>query len=268
MTVNVYPIRYTRAALDRADDDERMFFLLAGHFSNDLSILQKQMIFASNGSGRGEVSDLSSMAVVMLMARFLVGRIVAAWELVQREKYRDLMTAALEELSAYDGMGDTVKDAQQALTVLNADLVDGGLLSTIRRKASAHTDKKLLSQAYDKLPEDVVLVDLLAAARGNALYGSADEISVRVLLDLTGHDDIQSATEALIDIASRASGAMEDYLQAYLAAFHLKYVGEDAISAAIKAPIELEAPALKAVSIPFFVDAAGFLSEAESMGLN
>jgi hypothetical protein len=249
--VEVVPLRFARSALDRAPEDERMLFLLAGHFSNDVYILQKQLIFSVNGLGDGEFDNRWGMAISVLNARLLVGRLVAAWELIGREKYRAILDQSLEALT---NTADDVEYAAAgiaALPVLDALLGGGSLLAKIRNKTAAHTDRKVLADAYAKLPEDYQFLDLLSAGRGNSLYGAADEVAVRALLDFSNEDDPKVALEEVADAATGASAALGDVLNAWFLYFSLNYLRKE-FDEALESRVEIEnAPSIDEVMLPF-----------------
>lgn len=248
----IVPMRFTKGDLDRAPEDERVLFLLAGHFSNDIYILQKQLIFSLNGTRDGEFENRWGMALSMLNARLLVGRLVAAWKLMGRDKYRGIFEGSLGALSKDEYSAEYVGPALAALPVLDAQLGTGSLLARIRNKTAAHTDRKALVDAYAKLPEDYEFLDLLSTERGNSLYGAADEVAVRALLDFSSETEVHSAISEVADATTEVTAALGDLLNAWFLYFSLSYLQKE-FEAAASSPVEISnAPSIHDVRLPFF----------------
>ncbi|WP_332771432.1 hypothetical protein [Phenylobacterium sp.] len=254
--IKIIPLSVTKVDLDRAPEDHRVLFLLAGQFANDINLLRKQLIFANNGAGRDEFGNRTSMALAMLMVRLLVARMVAAWELLERKKYLDLLVQAITELSTDDDTRPYAEAASRAVPLLTAAFVAGGTLSLVRRKAAAHTDIANLKSAYAALPADYEMTDYLSEVVGNCLYGAADDLAVRVTLDFTGHDEPKVAISHLADSTIEASGAMEDLLQAWMTYFVIAHLNDRLNDATEKLFYVADAPRMGDVQTPFVLEAS------------
>lgn len=252
--VDVYHLALTRADLDGVPADERELFVLGGHFANDLAILNKQVIYAQTaGVDPGTDEPRYASAVIMLNLRLLIGRMWAAWESLKQPKYRSLFEAAADAIDFDPDLAGEDIDVRGALAVLDAELADDAVLTRVRRKAAAHTDRRLMMEAYDGLDLDHQFLDLLALARGNTLYGAGEELAARAVLSATGEADLATAMEVVIDKAISASGAFADLIQGWFLYFMWIRFRQKA-DAALQVKHSVPAPGLFDVRMPFLTE--------------
>jgi hypothetical protein len=115
-------IRLTKTDLDRIPADERFFYLMAGHFANDVTILSQLLIAAFNSAfgrpgefSRDEPHNAAGLAQLFLVLKLLAGRLHEASRLIAchyfakglDKKYENEMSEkarnARRQFSAYFG---------------------------------------------------------------------------------------------------------------------------------------------------------------------
>jgi hypothetical protein len=82
-------IGLTKADLDRIPPDERFFYLMAGHFADDVTILSQLLIAAFNSAfgrpgefSRDEPHNAAGLAQLFLVLKLLAGRLHEASRLI------------------------------------------------------------------------------------------------------------------------------------------------------------------------------------------
>jgi hypothetical protein len=81
--VQVYRILVRKERLRAMSRDERVLLLLLGYVSNQLSMLQKLLTFATNRTPAKELEQHASGAQTQMLVRLTVGALNEAWELVR-----------------------------------------------------------------------------------------------------------------------------------------------------------------------------------------
>lgn len=252
--VDVYHLELTRADLDSVPVDERELYVLGGHFANDLAILNKQALYALN-DGSDPVSPKAryGTAIGMLNIRLLIVRLWAAWEVLQQAKYQSLFEVAADALETDPESTLEEIDIRAAIAVLFEELGPDAVLTKVRRKAGAHTDRATMMRAYGELPSDHAFLDLLALARGNTLYGAGEEVMTLAVLSATGEEDVDVALGKIADKAIRASGAFADLIQGWFLHFMATRF-RDRARMAVMLKHSISAPRLDEVRLPFLTE--------------
>lgn len=249
----IFQVDFTKADLAEADPDALMLAILAGHASNEVQTLQRALLMVMNGLDTDQHANLPGMAQSMLFIRLLCARISAAWEDIGRDKYQQLLDAAEIAHEADELMAGSLADCRRGREVLARSLGAAGLVGEIRKKAGAHTDRARLRAALDDLPDDHAFSDLLAPFRNNALYGFADELSTRVVLNLAAQDDELSAIESVSDEVFAAAGALADVCDFWIQHFYRSHLARQ-ITAATREPVDIrDAMDLGSVRFPAFI---------------
>lgn len=130
--MELYPVRYPKALLDAAPEDERTFHLMVGQLANDLNIMTKLLIYSMNPVS-DELSTQASTAITMLMIKQLAGRLYEGWKTIKSQfsplhkKYETGMSA----------------EAKQCLDELKKYFGPNNLVNKIRNKSGFHSDPNL-----------------------------------------------------------------------------------------------------------------------------
>jgi hypothetical protein len=229
---------------------------LGGHFANDLAILNKQALYALNDrSHPGSPEARYGSAIAMLNMRLLIVRLWAAWEVLKQEKYQTLFEVAADAVETDPELTFEEIDIRAAIAVLKEELGADAVLTKVRRKAGAHTDRATMMRAYGELPSGHVFLDLLAAARGNTLYGAGEELMTLAVLSTTGEEDVGVALGMIADKAIRASGAFADLMQGWFLHF-MTIRFRDRAQMAVALKHSIATPSLDEVRLPFLAEPA------------
>jgi hypothetical protein len=81
--IQVYRIPIPKSRLRAMPKDERVLLLLLGYASNQLSMLQKLLIFATNRTSDGELEQHATGVQTQMLLRLMVGALNEAWEMVR-----------------------------------------------------------------------------------------------------------------------------------------------------------------------------------------
>lgn len=177
-------IRLTKTDLDRIPADERFFYLMAGHFANDVRILSQLLIAAFNSAfGRpGEFSrdqphNSAGLAQLFLVLKLLAGRLHEASRLIAShyfakgldKKYENEMSEkarnARRRFSAYFGGKDNV-------------------ITSVRKRVAFHHHRDEMEAVFNELASEFEFVTYLGAYIGHTLYVGSEILSINAMTTL------------------------------------------------------------------------------------
>jgi hypothetical protein len=81
--LKVYRIPIPKDRLRAMPKDERVLFVLLGYASNQISMLQKLLTFATNRTPDAELEQHATGAQTQMLVRLMVGALNEAWEMVR-----------------------------------------------------------------------------------------------------------------------------------------------------------------------------------------
>jgi hypothetical protein len=154
---------YTKADLDKAPEDEAVFFLMCCQMHNEVATLYRLLIQNPIQPDAPEPVKAAAATTSLLALRMLAGRLYESWEYI-RGRYR----------ARYDAYGDAIsQEAKSDFAALGKYFGKHSLIYRLRNKVSFHSDEENMRLGYRALPQDEVLVDHHHAFRGNTVfYGS------------------------------------------------------------------------------------------------
>ena len=244
--VEIYPLVFSKADLSGVPKEEILFHMVFAQLANEIQILRKQVMLASNSIGEAGPKADAGVAAAHVNLRLLAGRLYEGHRLLQDKPAGSIHQAYVGELEP---------EARKAHRSIMQYFGQGStLIKHLRNKASFHWDHESIAQAYDEIPDDLQLTDYIAWECGNCLYYSGALLSVGQMTAIAGLNDAGTALDRIFEEVSDVASWFEYYAQGFMFAFakrHLSLSKEkfDAVRQAIDG-----CPDIQAASLPYFMD--------------
>jgi hypothetical protein len=246
MTIKIERIVLTKAQLAGIPEAERNLFVLLGHAANEINILGKLLHFASSSESATPLEAQAEQSQTNLLGALLAGKVYEFWQLLHSGYFKSAISRD------YDPLLDD--DTRTALVEMKRYFSQNNLIARIRNGHAFHYDVSQATEGF-RTSEDGDPFDIyLSADNANSLYGFADTIAYRGMLERVTPGDLAKAISMLVTETMRATGWANEIMGGLMAVCigrHLA-VGPDTLSAEV---VSIEnAPPSDAVRIPFFVE--------------
>jgi hypothetical protein len=247
--IEVYHIQVSKDHLKAMPKEERTFLLLLGYAANQLSMLQKLLMFSSNKLPTAEIEQYLTAAQTQMILRFLIGTLNETWQLIT--------TRFLQNLIGKEYQTRLDQGGKQALANLKRQFGASSLLYTIRNNFSFHyPESDDVEAAFEAACNDADLDshwNFYVSQYGfNSFYFLSDLIIVHGIGKETRAADLVGAQVKLMQEVGSAVENIFEFSKAFTAAVWLKNFGEEMLA---KELISISnAPNLGDVWIPFFVE--------------
>lgn len=229
--------------------DERVLFILLGSASNQITMLQKLVLFSSNKTPSDAVEQGLSGAQTQMLARIAVGVLNESWELVRT---RFLGSPMARE---YDGLLD--KGGHAALDRLKKHFGAGAsLLPKVRSNFAFHhphsDDVESAFQVAIRDREwDSDWTLFMANSTLNWFYFASDVVILHAIMQAVGEASLVKAQEKLMQEMRLVADSLTEFIGAFLTALWKRRFGPE-FKTVICADVS-NAPDLEEPWIPFFI---------------
>lgn len=229
--ITVHSLAYSKADLDKAPDNERLFYLMLGSVANDTAILNKALLASlkSNDFGNKITSQGNSTATVFIL-RMLSGRLAEAYKL----------TSSASKMIKAEYQADLSPEAKDGFyAILNYFAQKRSLLLNVRDQMAFHHLHEFVEEAYQSLDESHDLGDYMHEAVGNTLYYTAEILHYETLKNLSGLDH-EEAIQCWVDDAIEQSKNFGIFLQGFAFVFakrHLPHAVDNLANEAEAVPV-------------------------------
>jgi len=213
--ITVHTLAYSKADLDAAPADERLFYLMAGSIANDTAILNKAMLVSLENEDFGsKISGQGNSTSALFILRMLSGRLAEAAKLTGqknkmiKEKYEDDLSE--EAKAGFRG-------------ILKYFSGKSSLLLKVRDQMAFHHLSDFVEPAYASLDDAHELGDYMHVTSGNTLYYTAEMLHYEALKKLSGlsHED---AISRWVDDALEQSKNFGDFLGGFALVFAQRHL--------------------------------------------
>lgn len=245
MKLEIYPVRFSKEALDAAPENERLFHFLAGQAANDLNILSKLLLSNANEvKGPSEPEQAASATIGLYLIRQMTSRIYETWKTFE--------THFPAIFRAYEGQWP--QECQEAWASIKGYFSAKSLIGQVRIKVGYHADADAVRNGYALLRPEDELVDYMNRAAGNSLYASSNGILTLATLQLSGIEDRETAVDKVMADTTTAQTWFNVIITQYFALFMERYILQEGDEMKFHAgKIELDVPNISDVVVPFFV---------------
>jgi len=222
-------------------ESEQVFLVLLMRVLNEVNILSKAVLFASNGLGkaRGPIES-AQMVTGLFFLRELASKLWEGWQFLQTSYFGAGLSRQYDHLLGPDG--------RQALGCMKQYFgQQANPLKFVRDKHAFHYDACAVKNELAQRSSDEPLSAFVAEERGNCLFVFAEDIATSSVLR-SFHEDEGAAMRKLIEeIAIIVPGWFQEFGAATLIALAQR-CEPTAQEQRIGKP-----PALGKVTFPFFV---------------
>jgi hypothetical protein len=177
-------IRLAKTDFERIPADERFFYLMAGHFANDVNILSKLLVAAFNTAFarpgevvRDEPHNAAGLAQLFLLLKVIAGRLHEANKLIGSQYFaKDLHEKYENEMS------ETSRDARRQFSAYFGS--KSNVITPVRNRFAFHHFREETELVYNTVPNDFQLVQFLGEYIGHCLFVGSEIISINAMTTL------------------------------------------------------------------------------------
>lgn len=240
--------RIDKETLINLPDYERIFFLLAGHFLNEVLILSRLQIAVAN-SPTGDVAEQARLTQGLFVTRLTAGKLYEAWQVIRKFYHRrqDPETSSLGEKYR----DELSSDAQSALKQLGKYFGrSNNLIKRARTKYAFHYAPDEVLRTLENMSNDDEFEFYLTEQRLNSLYYLSEVAMTLSMLNVTEASDQLAALEAfnddVMDVQRWMLKFFENIMRRILVSNDLGKIIEEKEMGPL--------PTLDQISFPFFVE--------------
>lgn len=250
--MQVYRVKLPKQHLAALPEADRKLFLLLGHVSNEINVLQKLILMLRREDAPSSMVDIVEAGQAMIVLRNLIGKLHEAYRL-----FNEQVQGNKEIRERFGIAGEW--SGRQPLIGLNRMFGKGSLLTLIRQRIAFHyvDEDDLVEGSFQALSEDEPWEVYLSDTVANSFYYVSEMVVMKAALDLVTvapvpnepHD--QTKLKKLFDETIAAAKNV-------MRLSNLLMI--EILRKSLSGPLEIEqvemrrAPKLSDVHLPFFVD--------------
>jgi hypothetical protein len=235
-------VDFNRLELDKLQIDEQVFFVQLAHLINELTILQKFVIFSVNivKSSTG-VRRTAQVIQTLFLIRTMAGKLNEGWQMMARSYFGSKLS------QAYDNkLPDAAKNS---LEELKKYFSKSNIINEIRNKYAFHYDNEKIKEVIRYIPNDYMQTMFISEHSGNCLFAFADTIINNSLLNAVNSADPHQAIDRLFEeIAVKVCRWFQDFGHGWVEAVCRELEFKSTTD------IELQdVPSIGDIGLPYFV---------------
>ena len=190
MPITVHKLSFTKADLTGLSAAEQKLFVIAGHVSNDIGVLQKLLVWSMNSSPVSDIAKDGTSTQNLIIVKLLAGKLSEAWRVMQRVYFGGLSQSYFTQLP---------EDAQAAQKTLRSYFGTRNPITEVRNNFAFHYSEDDIPDVLAALPDKMDFRFFLGEKVGNSLYHYAEEPMFRQLIDNMPSGEGVEAFNALVD---------------------------------------------------------------------
>jgi hypothetical protein len=244
-----------KETLSRMIPEERSLFLLLGYSSNQVNVLWKLVIIATNHTPNDPIEQRVSGAQTQILVRLTIGAMWEAWRLVESRFLRTKVGRS------YVPLLDT--PAREALERLK-NRFPSSPISTIRNNyAFHHPTNEQMETAYQLAVsnEDSEEADwsvFFNEALLNTFFFVSDYVFAHGINDALKESDLNLAHEKLLRDLAPTANDLSEFTFGFAKAIFQKYINKDELLMTVVAQVR-DAPDIDDVRLPHYVETSGYV---------
>jgi hypothetical protein len=196
---------FSAERLKRLTPEEQRLIVMAGHISNEITILQKILVACMNFRGRSAVAQEGFSTQNLVVAKVLGGKLLEAWQAIKRLYYGSQLSRRLGP--------ELMEESRTAEADLKRYFRRENLLHKVRNGAAFHYSGDAVPQAIASLPDELPMQIYLAEETGNSLYSFAEQPMFMEAFAEPANRSLQANFDEFIGDTQRVGRDMAVFLQ-------------------------------------------------------
>lgn len=197
--------------LKRLAPEEQRIVVMAGHISNEISILQKILVACMNYRGESAVAQDGYSTQNLVVAKVLGGKLLEAWQVLGRLYYGSQLSRRIGP--------ELIEESRTAEAELKRYFSRENPLHKVRNGAAFHYSGEAIPEAIAALPDDLPLQIYLAEGTGNSLYSFAEQPMFMEAFAESAGKSMQANFEEFIADTQHVARSMATFLQGCIDVF-------------------------------------------------
>jgi hypothetical protein len=183
---------FSKKYLDRLPKEEKVFFVQLTQLLDELMILSKCVIFASNGiEAKQEAEKSAQRTQALFFIRILAGKIHEGWQMLNVSYFSSQLSQKYDKLLSNPVKG-SIKELKRYFAKNN-------LISKIRNKYAFHYNRENVEDQLNHITQDRTLSMLISEYQGNSLFAFSDTIINSSILNSINPNDQQKTMDTLVE---------------------------------------------------------------------
>ena len=183
---------FSKKHLDQLPKEEKVFFVQLTHLLDELSILSKCVVFASNAiEVKQEVEKTAQRMQALFFIRILAGKIYEGWQMFHASYFSSQLSQKYDKLLSNSASG--------SIEELKRYFAKNNLIYEIRNKYAFHYDRKNVENQLNHIAQDETLSMLISEHQGNNLFSFSDAIINSSILNYINPNDQQKAMDTFVE---------------------------------------------------------------------
>jgi hypothetical protein len=240
-------VEIPKSKLSLIPENERVFFVQTGNLLNDLSMLQKLMIFSTNIKTANQVVHTAQNMQTLSLIRIQAGKLHEGWQLLQKNFFGTKLSREYEKK-----LSDPEKESLKKLKTYFRK--DKNLISLIRNKFAFHyyTSSEEINQLIDEVPNSEIFEIFMSEFYGNCVFSMSNVLITYLILEHTGVANTDENTDKAILKLLRdviyVTRWFGNFLGGCLLIFTKKHLGLNSTEVEIPEPRDINE-----VTLPYFI---------------
>jgi len=237
-------VEIPKTKLSSIPKNERVFFVQAGNLLNDLSMLQKLVLFTTNTKTTNKTVRTAQNLQALCLIRIQAGKLDESWELLQKNYFG----AGLSR--DYDRM--LSKSEEQCLDNIKKYFARKSNLISLVRDYTFHyfTSSEQVSQLIDDAPPSEIFEVFMSDYYANCVFSVSNVLLTLAILKSTGITHTDKAITKLLRDVQKVTRWFGVFLGRCLLVFVEKHFGLESTKVQIPEP-----PDISDVTLPYFIRA-------------
>jgi hypothetical protein len=193
-------IRLSKTELDRIPADERFFYLMAGHFANDVNILSQLQIAAFNSAFgrpgeflRDEPHNAAGLAQLYLLLKLMAGRLHEASRLIGSHYFAKGLDKKYE-----NDLSEKARNARRQFSKYFGS--KDNVITPVRQRFAFHHHREEMETVYNDLPSEFEFITYLSDDIGHTLYVGSEILSINAMTTLVkGYTPLEAIDKVFKD---------------------------------------------------------------------
>ncbi|HEX8398352.1 MAG TPA: hypothetical protein VF644_13050 [Pyrinomonadaceae bacterium] len=186
--MKITTLEISKVEFDKIDESERIFYIIIGHLSNEITTLEKLLFLSITFSDTNKTLGSINASQSLLIARLIAGKVSEGWELLQKAFFASKVSKVVEP--------DLSVEGRNALAELKRYFGKENLIRKLRNEFSFHYSPENVRKQLPSV-KDIEELEICVTEKDEPFFVYSEELITKAILEEIDKSDYEKALDKL-----------------------------------------------------------------------
>lgn len=182
-------LKIPKAALNNVDENELLFYIMMGHLSNEITVLEKILFLSAASNSENQILRTINNSHIILISKLIAGKLNEGWKLLNQSFFNSPLSKIIESELPEPGK-NSLRELKQYFNRAN-------LIRNLRNEFAFHFPVDIVKNELLQT-ENTDILEIVVTEGDEPFFIYSEELVMKAILNRIDASNVEKALETFL----------------------------------------------------------------------